>query len=202
MKKKSKNTNEALKHKLIGYFLLSLAAFLIITGGLLLSLKTYHLKIAADQASIVPIRELILQAVEGLKKDAPVEARTGDVYFPESRLYLPAPDTTAQLTYGYFKGDDATQSPEELSVSTDPVGGSSALYSAWNMEDLFERVPKLQACGRGVKLVYEKYTADEGQNELKHTVRLANGRDIYVYLEKDCPELSATADLFKNIRSY
>src|SRR5258706_16441160 len=137
---------------------------------------------AADQASIVSVRELILLAVRGLKKDAPVEPRTGDIYFPESRLYLPNPGTPLTLTYLFDKGD-VTNSQSELSVSTYPLRGTVALYTARNNQELFVAVPKLQACSRGIKIVHQKFPASDTDNMLKQTVHLTTRQDLYVYLE-------------------
>jgi hypothetical protein len=198
MKKQSKKPKYWAKKKIIAVML---AIILVLSGAVLGIQKARYYNDTANQANIVQIRELILLAVQGLKKNAPVEPHTGDIYFPESKLYLPNPNITLPLTYLDDKGD-VTNSQGELSVSTFPVRGTEALYSASNVDELFKAVPKLQACSRGIKLVYEKFPQDDMQNLLKHTVHLENGRDLYVYLEKDCPVLSDTADLFQNIKSY
>lgn len=164
-------------------------------------LKISYYNKVVDQANIVSIRELILLAVRGVKKDAPVEARSGDIYFPESRLYLPNPGLPLSLTYLYDSGD-ITDSQAELSVSTYPVRGTEKLYSSQNMEELFAAVPKLQACSRGIKLVSQKFPQDDANNQLVQTVNLSTGKDLFVYIEKDCPELYETAQLFKNIKAY
>lgn len=201
-----KNINKcAIWHKkksVVLAVIVALVMFVLIGGLLLFSvLKVRYYNEAANQAGLVQVRELILLAVRGVKKDAPVDARTGDVYFPESKLYLPNPGMTLPLTYLYDKGDVANFQVE-LSVSTYPVRGTEALYIARNQENLFAAVPKLQSCSRGIKLVYQRFSNNDIENELRHTVLLNNGKELYVYLEKDCPELKETADLFKNISAY
>ncbi len=176
-------------------------AVLITTGAYFATLKLQYYDYAAKRAGLVEIRELIVMAIEDLKKDAPVEARTGDIYFPESRLYLPNPGTHHTFTYFYEPGDDAGSQPE-LSVSTSSVPGTNTLYSAQDVEKLFDAVPKLQSCSRGIKIVRQKFPQEDGQNELKHTVRLDNGQELYIYLEKDCPELADAAALFTYIKYY
>jgi hypothetical protein len=174
---------------------------LLLCGTIVGVCKVRYYQEAVDQANIVEIRELIVQAARGLKKDAPVEPRTGDVYFPESRLYLPNPKMPLALTY-LLDTDDVTDAQSELSISTYPIRGTTALYTAKNNLELFAAVPKLQACLRGVKLVYQKFPATDTQNVFQYTTRLDNGKDLHVYIEKDCPELADTAALFKQIKPY
>jgi hypothetical protein len=162
--------------------------------------KIDYINGAADQSSAASIRELILMASQDLKKDVPVEPKTGDLYFPESRLFLPNPKTTLKLTYAWAPPAEGVR--EELSVSFVQIPGASELYSARNVHELFETVPKLQSCTRGIKLVYDKFPADDLSNQLKHVVKLNNGKELYIYVEKDCPELNKAADLLTNIRAY
>ncbi|MES2970751.1 MAG: hypothetical protein V4702_00320 [Patescibacteria group bacterium] len=198
--KKPLKKNKSWDKKKIAVFVT--AAGLIIFGSFYYVIpKVHYYDDVANQAGLVNVRELTLLAVRGLKKDAPVEPRTGDVYFPESRLYLPNPDIALPLTY-LIDNSDVTNSQAELSISTYPVRGTHTLYMVRDVEHLFEAVPKLQACSRGVKLVSNKFPPDNTQNELKHTVRLNNGKELFIYLEKACPELNDTADLLKNIQAY
>lgn len=201
MKKQTKKATGRTKKQFITLACLTVVAILILVGTVLGIYKVRYYNDAANQAGLVQIRELILLAVRGLKKDAPVEPRTGDVYFPESKLYLPSPGMTLPLTYLYDKGD-VTNSQAELSISTYPVRGTESLYTARTQESLFAAVPKLQACSRGIKLVYQQFPDSDADNELKHKVQLNNGKTLYIYLEKACPELIETADLFKSIQSY
>lgn len=196
--KKSKNMNRTKNYKIYAAIVLVILVLATLFYGFL---KISYYNKVVDQANIVSIRELILLAVRGVKKDAPVEARSGDIYFPESRLYLPNPGLPLSLTYLYDSGD-ITDSQAELSVSTYPVRGTEKLYSSQNMEELFAAVPKLQACSRGIKLVSQKFPQDDANNQLVQTVNLSTGKDLFVYIEKDCPELYETAQLFKNIKAY
>ncbi len=190
----------------LGKNLIKVAIVVLATGGLVLGAafgisKVHYYNDATDQANLVEIRELILLAVRSLKKDAPVEPRTGDIYFPESKLYVPNPGNILPFTYLYDKGD-VTNSQAELSISTYPVRGTEALYTARNQFELFAAVPKLQACSRGIKVVDKPFPSSDTDNVFKHQVQLKNGRTVYIYVEKACPELSETADIFKNIQSY
>ncbi|MDB5161206.1 MAG: hypothetical protein JWO96_586 [Candidatus Saccharibacteria bacterium] len=201
MNEKTKNMHSWTRKK-ITLTITAITLFLFILFG---SIQAYnHMNYynnAAELASTAHIRELILRSVRALKKDAPVDPRTGDIYFPESRLFLPDPGLLQPLTYLYDKGN-VTDSQGELSISTYPIRGPAAFYNAQNTKDLFAAVPKLQACSRGIKIVTKKFPQTDNQNELKQTVHLSDGGDLYVYIEKDCPELNETTALFKNLQSY
>ncbi|MGB4759554.1 MAG: hypothetical protein WBP26_05880 [Candidatus Saccharimonadales bacterium] len=146
-------------------------------------------------------RELVISAVRAVKKDAPVDAKTGDIYFPEYRLYIPNPGMVLPLTYLADEGN-VSDSQGELSVSTWPVFGSTSVYMTQTTNELFDAVPKLQACSRGVKIVSHKYPASDTQNQFKHEVRLNNHKTVYIYVEKACPELNPLADKLANIKAY
>src|SRR6185437_6438322 len=122
--------------------LILLAVVLVAVGAaaVVVTQKVRDYNAATDQANIVEIRELILLATRGVKKDAPVDPKTGDVYFPEARLYLPNPHTALALTYLEDTGNIA-DSQSSLTVSTYPVLGSTNLYTAQNSKQLFAAVP-------------------------------------------------------------
>ncbi|HSW79284.1 MAG TPA: hypothetical protein VLG47_00735 [Candidatus Saccharimonadales bacterium] len=181
--------------------LLIIAVLIVLVGGYFAVGWVQAYNSAADQANIVSIRELIINAVRGLKKDAPIDPKTGDVYFPEARLYLPNPDTPQTLTYLNDAGD-GSDSKSEISVSTYPVFGTANLYEARNIKQLFDAVPKFQACARGVKLVYKQFPSSDTTNVLQRTVHLNNGKTLYVYQEKNCPELGNLSIMMKNLKSY
>lgn len=198
MKKKIKK-NWFLAHKKITVLVLGFSLALL-TGLYFVAAKLAYVNDAANQASMVQVRELIVMAVENLKKDVPVDAKTGDLYFPESKLYVPNPKSNLRLTYAWYSADDGSQ--EELSVSLSQVPGTTGLYSAKNMDEMFNAVPKLQSCSRGVKLLNSKTTGDNPSGQLKKVVTLQNGKELYLYVEKDCSELDEVVDLLSGIRSY
>jgi hypothetical protein len=197
-KKQNLLTKIRQKQKLI-IIALTAVLLLIATGYFVIARYIQPYKDTMDQAATVSIRELILQAADAIKTDAPVDPKTGDIYFPQAKLYLPNDSSFTRLTYAY---DSAGASGEELEISNRAVFDQNAtpLYSARNIEEVFKAVPKLQSCQRGIKLVYKELGSGEG--ELKQAIKLDNGRTLYVYLEKDCPELNETVDLLKNINSY
>lgn len=157
--------------------------------------------LAYQQSGMVAIRELVIRAAEGVKTPAPVDPETGNIYMPEARLYVPRDIALSQLTYAYMPSGEANK--EELSVSTERVFGhtTAKLYTATNMTEMFEAIPTVQSCQRGVKLTYSK-TENPDTDILKQTVVLNNGRTLYLYAEKACGELDAVASALKGIRAY
>ncbi|MEI6481386.1 MAG: hypothetical protein WCO19_03725 [Candidatus Saccharibacteria bacterium] len=171
---------------------------LVVVTGYAVVYKTIIYNNAANLANVTQTRELITLASDGRNKKAPVDAPSGNVYFPQSRLFVTRPDILFELTYYYQPAMDGNK--EELSVSVEPTYGSSPIYSAKNMLELYSAVPKYQACNRGVRVVYDKIT--DQKFTLNHTVDLNNGKKVYLYSEKSCPELSTLADVLTNLKSY
>jgi hypothetical protein len=155
-----------------------------------------------DQANGVVTRELILRAAEGTKTPAPVDPKTGDIYFPEARLYLPSNQIVKALTYGY--GSVGENGQDQLSISSRSVFNRTAarLYTAQNTAEMFSAVSQLQSCQRGMKLSYTKLTQSSDIDELKQTVILNSGHELYVYVEKDCSQLNDLAIQMKAVQAY
>lgn len=153
---------------------------------------------AVKVTQTVAIKELIISAVEGLSKDTPLDYKTGDVYFPEAKLYLPASNVTFPLLYQFSPAIDGL--PQELRITSKYLvnAKTSALHSANDMDELFRAVPIMQSCSRGV-LVQDKPFEDSQPSE---TVKLADGRTLYLQHETKCPELSETMLVLKNLKSY
>jgi len=142
------------------------------------------------------IRHLVLEAAGNLKVDAPVDPKTGDIYFPQAKLYVPAGNTfERRLTYSYdeFSG---------LSVSNKMVFSKYTvpLYTATNLKDLFAAIPKLQACQRGITVAFAE-SPHEG-TELKATVDVGNGKTAYLYADIGCADLENTVNILKELHSY
>ncbi len=193
-----KNINISRNKKVI---ILSLCVALL-AGIIFCISKLQYLKYAADQSSIVSIRELIVMAGENLRKPAPVEAKTGDVYFPEAKVYLPSPQSMRSITYLYNDDSSSTNPQPELSIGTNPVYRTESLYSANNIEDLFSKVPEFQECSRGIHIFFDDYDDRDSQLVLASSVLLADGRTVQIYTETNCPELNELASQLKNLTSY
>lgn len=144
-------------------------------------------------------RELILRSIDNINRDAPIEPRSGDIYFPEVRLYLPRPSEPVRLAYAYLKDGDTT----EISVVNRPIYDrlASKLIAANTTEEFFEQLPKLQACSRGVVLTYDKEPAYVS-GPLKETIQLSNGKTLYAFTDEACDENGGTARLLRGLKPY
>lgn len=198
----SKTTKNQKKKRSIHYkkiAIIALLLFVVVSG---VCFYRYRIKPAVTQAEISQVREMIIMAAGAVKKDAPVEAKTGDVYFPGARLFVPPPEGSLDvLTYSYYE-DDKSQ-PAEFSVSNKRLFNvnASSLYSANNLNELFDKVPKLQACQRGINIRYTQ-TNEEYIGTLKQTVPLTNGKNLYMYASSSCPEIEELLPLLKQIKAY
>lgn len=155
----------------------------------------------ANQNSTLLMKDTLVRAAENLKKDVPVDPKTGDLYFPESRLYLPNPKSNLKFIYEWHPAERGSQ--EELSISILPIPGTSSLYAAIGFDGVVAASPKLQACGRGITLSYSKSTggyADLGQ--LKKMINLQNGKELYLFQEKACPDLDEVVDILSKVTPY
>jgi hypothetical protein len=155
---------------------------------------------ARKQSEIVSIRELIIRAAEAVKTNAPLDPKTGDIYFPQAKLYLPNESSFLKLMYAY---DDTNNTGPELSISNRNVfeQNIAKLYSAQDIKELFAGVPKLQSCQRGVTLAYSQLSSDSDR-VLKDTVQLNNGKTLYLHAESTCPDLDETIELLKGVKAY
>lgn len=168
-----------------------------------------YLLCKTHQAHDTVMLSLISQAIDGIYKPAAVEAKTGNSYFPEARLFVTAQPQNPELLYSYYAdGDDLNFSVTASNVLS---AGKSKMWSTYANEArhgdkaaftaMFNEVPHLQACARGLQLYYQPQS-QAGFTEQLHTT-LANGKTIYGYTEAACQQdLSPVVDTFKTVQSY
>lgn len=183
-------------------------AIIVFASGVLLCVSYFvfcqylYLRSVVKQAEIVPIRELVIRSAESMKSDAPVDHRTGDIYFPQAKLYIPSTQNPRDYFYSYYPKDVASDQ-DELNVADDSTTGQSrsALYSVQNIEEFFAKVPRFTACSRGVKLVYNKIY-DNPDLFLAKEVILENGRVLFMYTEPACDQSADLIDILSTIKPY
>ncbi|HSX15993.1 MAG TPA: hypothetical protein VLF40_04340 [Candidatus Saccharimonadales bacterium] len=136
-----------------------------------------------------PITSMIIQSVRGFLSPAVVEPVSKKVYLPSASLVLPPYSTEVPgLEYSYIPSFDGSDAEASVTVTNAVSVGISKLLNAegvgqqqHNPSKLFDAVPELQACARGVHLVFgTKSTYDH----LEFTKQLRDGRTMRVYSEK------------------
>lgn len=154
------------------------------------------------------IREALINAASAVNRPAAVEPRTGDVYFPEAKLYIPrGSDDLPELTYRYDHGYIAQDGREidALSVSSRELfaAATSDLYNASDSAGVFAKVPRLQACQRAIAITSDALKDTEGR-KLHHRLSLEDGRTIYMYIEPSCSgiEFDSLLKSLNALRSY
>lgn len=199
---KSKQKLSKYKNKRNYLFVSLLILIVLVVLGYSRTIRRYD--DAYTLANIAVTRDLVIKSINNIKAPAPVDAKTGNIYFPQAGLYVPAAtDTSLQrLLYSYTTAEK--NSPADFSISNEMTlyAISSKAYTAQSIEELFDQIPHIQSCARGVSVSYKKLIKDETQGSLKASVHLNNGKTAYLYLEDACSELNDTVTYLKKLQSY
>jgi hypothetical protein len=140
------------------------------------------------------IGTMIIKAVEGMNRPLPIDAPSGRVYLAAAKLSLPpVPLDLGEVVYSYVPAEDGGIDEVHLASLHDIRSSESSImnsYSAVNNEStkaVFDHVPKLQACARGIAI---KFQLTENDKSVA-TKKLANGKTVHFYTEPQChnPEL-------------
>ena len=130
------------------------------------------------------IAGMILDAVENLSRPLPTE-RSGQHFIPEAKLAFPAADETlGGVVYNYSAATDDMPAILHLASNNSIRMAASQLRNAeqGTMDDVFDSVPKLQQCARGVRVVF----GPEPNQTYQATKKLANGTTAYFSMEEGC----------------
>lgn len=175
-----------------------------------------HQEATTAVASQPVIVSLIDDAVNNLVSPAPVNAQTGQVYFPDAKLVLPQPSqdfSVREIEYTNitFNNSFALQVTSKSIVALAETklltayanAQSSSATNSKALQAVYNQVPNLQACARGVQLFY---TAQQGRSSLtlQFTKKLNSGKTLYAYTEPTCSsqQLPVLVDYLKQIQSY
>jgi hypothetical protein len=157
----------------------------ILTIGLFINtlITTYLFKKDRQQDN-QRVANLILDAVENLSQPL-LKDPSGKQFIPEAKLALPATDpSVGEVAYNYSPASDGITerlniaSKRSINLAEIPLRNSGQD----KIEDVFESVPKLQACARGVQVTF---AAEDGY-EYQATKQLANGKTAYFFMEDGC----------------
>ena len=172
--------------------------------GAILIISIYFFAPFTAKDDPTAIRESLIGSIQSLKSPAPVDAKTGDVYFPDAKLFVSKPPSGTTLTYSYDDFSTVGQlSKPVLSISSSQLINEILpdLYNAQNSFELFEELPHLQACQRGVSIASNPIT-DDAEVKLHHEQKVADGRNLYIYTDNRCAEAERIIDALKNLQSY
>lgn len=128
-------------------------------------------------------------------------------YIPEAKLVLPAesPELDRVIYLHHPKGDGEFATPESLQMNTKSIYSRaiSSLYASNINELLYDVMPGVQACSRGFMLQFEPLESTETV-KLSGTVKLQDGRTLYVYRETNCnyEELNQFESYLLKAQSY
>jgi hypothetical protein len=159
---------------------------------------------------------LISDAARQLNKPAPVDPTTGKIYIPEARLVLPSYTGLGQIEYQYESGQNTSNNAAEVHLTSSLIlnlsesklwvdianSNNRTAWQSYNESNIFNSIPSLQACTRGVQLFYSKQNLG-GDFIFQGDHKLNDGRTLYVYSESDCKQdQSAVINLAKQAQSY
>ncbi len=156
------------------------------------------------------VTNLMISAVEGLVRPVPVDASTGQMQLASLHLKWPVSARfTGQILYSNTGGQDQTA---ELQLTSRPImnAAKSKLWAvqtyataAQNNRAVFNQVPNLQACTRGIQVFFTPQTELAPQWQDHGSVHLADGRTLYFYTESTCrQDLSPLLGYLKQAQSY
>lgn len=209
-----------LKLKIRKHLIVVLFAVLVIIFAVLQGLYDWHLHREDNNnlASQPIIISLVNNAINNVDVSAPVEAQTGQVYFPDARLMLPSPGENLSLRQIEYANTTSTSAPLDMQVTTKSIlneaennlltAQANALGAHKDTQAellaIFRQVPNLQACARGVQLFYSQQHEERSDYRLQFTKKLSNGKTLYAYTETACTssQLPALVNYLKQIESY
>lgn len=152
------------------------------------------------QNGVLWMGQSLTHATWDTTKPAPIDPKTGDVYFPEVKHYLLAEIGSSPVIYSYTE-DEAGPI---LRISTKEVISifESRLLSASDIDEMFLFLPRMQACARGVQLFSSAEQAqDYGVNWLEDEITIGD-KIYFMYTEPSCPHLANVVDRARQLQPY
>lgn len=176
---------------------------LFVVGAALLIQR--HEQRRDDSIGVVGMSQVLSDSLRSLARLAPTDPKTGASYFPALQLYIEQDMSESVNDFTYQLGDDVDEegNPTGVQVSRASIVDAALrdFHTAQSPEDLFKKLPKAQACARGVTIVTTPLE-DLGDRKLHHKQTLDDGRVLYFYHEPQCPELNELAFDLGRIKSY
>jgi hypothetical protein len=128
--------------------------------------------------------QLIVRAVDERVRSVPQDPRSGAVFIAEAGLTLPAiPANLGQLVYTYTPAMDDTAAVLNIARQSDMNYAKLPLLSSnGNVDDMFDAVPRFQACSRGLTITADKL----GSQVPAGSKVLGGGTTLHIYAEPLC----------------
>src|SRR5690349_12595771 len=101
MAKKSARQSFFQKHPRLPYIAVAGLVVLVLGLGVFCKVLWWYSRNLDERSNVNTLSTLITRAANGLKVEAPIDAKTGDIYFPQAKLYVPAPNSPTRLSYEY-----------------------------------------------------------------------------------------------------
>ncbi len=161
-----------------------------------------------QQQSTFQSKILIVNALEGIndQKQSLVDKQK----IPEARLLLPT-ETKEVNKVRYWYSEVSDDQPAYLLISTRELEDfSQSLLSAQTHDQLFNKVPIVQACNRGITVyLSDPKLENDNQQQLIAKKTLADGREIYIISESQCGDKNSQEynekelyGIYENLKNY
>ncbi len=181
---KIKQTKHSNKHRL------HIVAFIFLSTAVVVNAAfTFYLIQRDRNSGDFKLGYMIVSAVENLNTPLAIEPVSGKTYISSAKLMFPPADNNlGQVLYRYEPGT-SNDLPTELQIaSRNNISrySSQLITTSSNNGDpkaIFEILPKLQACARGVTITFQPREGDKAAP----TKLLSNGKTAYFYAEPNCP---------------
>lgn len=190
--------------RVVGLALLTVA-LIVLLGSMASYVSVFRAQYdqVSEQSTMAPIRSMILNGIDNVGVAAPIEPKTGDIYLPPIELRLPANYDSNDTRSTYKYSWDASN--KHLTVVDQGVvaAASNKLYNAQDLDDMFGRVPEVQACSRGVVFVPAGEEFDRDW-KLQGSIQPA-GEDTArwdLYIDKACPQNAIPASVMLGLKPY
>jgi hypothetical protein len=159
-----------------------------------------------EAANVAQLRSMLLHSLESSIKPAPVDAKTGDTYFPALKVYMPADSLGSTYDFTYDTnayGDSELSASPTVTVSRRTVidEAETGMLNARDATALFETVDEAQKSTRCVTMASQPLKNTEGL-KFHSTQKLADGRELSFYYEPGCKGVAGIVEDLRNLRPY
>ena len=207
---------QKIKNRKPVFYLACIAIAVLVLFQLLIDVSVLRnvMQVRPEDGTI--LATLIGNATEPLNKPAPVDPSTGKIYIPEAHLMLPTYSGLGQIEYQYDSAQDSGSNGAEIHLTSSTIlslakgklwddvanANNRQAWQGYNANELFNDVPSLQACTRGVQIFYTKQNLG-GDYVYQGSHKLNDGRTLYIYSESECTQdQTPIITLAKQAQSY